>query len=259
MASGLIYLIILGMWGAYFIPRWMSQHDTTSGRATARYKSAMKVVASTPNIPEMIDPDQKLRALRQRQLIAVVIAATTLVTFGAAIAGAFSIALTLVPLTALAIFLVHSRRQVVAAELKKRRLKAIATITTAEIKLDPTVRISLSPRPATELQEHWIPLADRVNSSTITIIEREDAYTPVLPESTAATWSPIAVPKPTYAVAPKAFKPQRLTVPGVWSAEQERLEVLGEPQLSAPARDALFDQELTEQAAVVRRSHAANQ
>ena len=52
MASGLIYLIILMMWGAYFVPRWMSQHDTTSGRATARYKSAMKVVASTPNIPE---------------------------------------------------------------------------------------------------------------------------------------------------------------------------------------------------------------
>ena len=56
MASGLIYLIIIGMWVAYFLPRWIRQHETQSGRETERYKSAMKIVASTPNFPDPVNP-----------------------------------------------------------------------------------------------------------------------------------------------------------------------------------------------------------
>jgi hypothetical protein len=61
-------------------------------------------------------------------------------------------------------------------------------------------------------------------------------------------WSPIAVPRPTYATAPKAVRSKRivdLTDPGQWSAEQEREEAL-----ALPRRDDLFDQELLEEAAV---------
>jgi hypothetical protein len=270
MASGLIYLIILGMWGAYFVPKWMSQHDSTSGRATARYKSAMQVVASTPNIPDLLDPAKKLRALRKRQIGAATLLATTLAALIASITGAFSPVLTLVPTTALVIFCVHIRRQVVAAQLKKRRLNALATIMTAQIKIDPSVQISLSPRPIAESvdslasTEHWIPLADRIESSAITIIPREAGFDPAmeLAQQLARTeklnngWSPVAVPRPTYATAPKAIRSQRtidLTVPGAWSAEQERLQALAEP-----TRDVLFDQELVEQAAVIR-DQAANQ
>ena len=47
MASGFIYLIILGMWAAYFLPKWMVSHDLASGKSAERYKSAMRVVGET--------------------------------------------------------------------------------------------------------------------------------------------------------------------------------------------------------------------
>jgi len=270
MASGFIYVIILAMWATYFLPRWISEHDTQSGRAIKRYKSAMKVVASTPNTPDKVDPEKKLKSLRQRRALIGSLSLLLVVTFSVIVAGYLPVSTLLIPLTALAIGVVHVRRQVVAAQAKKRRLKALAIITTAEIKLDPTVRIDLSVREATLRQaslrqiqaeqtkqravglqseasqntetgvdntEHWIPLRERAESSTDTMVSKEDR-----------AWSPIAVPRPTYATAPKAVRSKRivdLTDPGQWSAEQEREEAL-----ALPRRDDLFDQELLEEAAV---------
>lgn len=251
MASGLIYLIIIAMWGAYFVPRWLSAHDTSSGREGARFKSAMKIVASTPNIPDPIDPDKKLKALRKRQAIALVLLAATLITAAGSALSLLPVAALLIPATGLTISLIHSRRQVVASQLKKRRLKALQQITTAEIKLDPSALISLSPSAPlinSENKSHWIPLAERDESSSITIIPRDE----LLASLKFETWSPIEIPKPTYVTAPKAITPRRiidLTIPGAWSAEQERIEILGESTIATPARDQIFDQELAEQAA----------
>jgi hypothetical protein len=249
MASGLIYLIILGMWAAYFLPRWLSHHDTQSGKANERYKSAMKIVASTPNTPDSIDPVKKLRTLRQRRIIFSALAGALLATLGLIAFGVLPYLAILIPTTALAIDIAHVRRQILNAQLKKRRLAALAIITTAEIKLDPAVRIDLSlpdAKPETKLNskraeadEQWIPLLDRVESSSITIIPKEDK-----------AWSPISVPRPTYTTAPKAVRSKRvidLTIPGQWTAEQER-----QVALELPTRDELFDQEVAEQAAAAR-------
>ena len=49
MASGLIYLAIIGMWVAYFLPRWVHNKNEFSGKHVERYKSALRVVAgNTP-------------------------------------------------------------------------------------------------------------------------------------------------------------------------------------------------------------------
>ena len=45
MASAIIYLAIIGMWIAYFLPRWIHTHDEFSGKSVERYKSALRVVA----------------------------------------------------------------------------------------------------------------------------------------------------------------------------------------------------------------------
>ena len=45
MASAIIYLAIIGMWVAYFLPRWIHTHDEFSGKSVERYKSALRVVA----------------------------------------------------------------------------------------------------------------------------------------------------------------------------------------------------------------------
>ena len=249
MASGLIYLIIIGMWVAYFLPRWMRQHETQSGREGERYKSAMKKVASTPNFPDPIDQDKKVKTLQIRRFVFV---ALTFVLVGVASAialGYLPIIAVLIPVTALAIYVINVRRQVIAAQVKKRRLEALAAITAAEIKVDPEVRIDLSRRTRThseQIIEEWVPLRDRELSSSITIIEKAEER----------SWSPIAVPRPTYTTAPKAFASKRtidLTTPGKWSAEQERAQAL-----EVPSKDELFDQELAEQAARTQ-GWAANQ
>ncbi len=243
MASGLIYLIIIGMWVAYFLPRWMRQHDTQSGRESERYKSAMKIVASTPNFPDLIDPEERSKALKLRRTI---LAALVVALLGTALASATSylpyLAIS-IPLTALSIYVINVRRQVVAAQIKKRRLAALAAITAVEIKPNPKARIDLSNHERRESEvnvEQWVPLRERELTSSITIIESHEER----------SWSPIAVPRPTYATAPKAVSAKRtidLTTPGKWSAEQERQKAL-----ELPERDELFDQELAEQAAIAR-------
>ena len=46
MASGIIYLAIIGMWAAYFLPRWVHDRNEFSGKSVERYKSALRIVAS---------------------------------------------------------------------------------------------------------------------------------------------------------------------------------------------------------------------
>ena len=249
MASGLIYLIIIGMWVAYFLPRWMRQHETQSGRETERYKSAMKIVASTPNFPDPINQEERVKTLKIRRAVLGGLVAVLLATAGGIGLGVIPTVGSLIPVTALAIYVVNVRRQVVAAQVKKRRLAALAAISAAEIKVDPTARIDLSRRSRSESEnviEQWVPLSERTVSSSITIIEKREE----------SGWSPVSVPRPTYATAPKAITPKRtidLTTPGKWSAEQER-----QSALEIPVRDELFDQELAEQAAA-QRDWASNE
>lgn len=249
MASGLIYLIIIGMWVAYFLPRWIRQHETQSGRETERYKSAMKIVASTPNFPDPVNQEEKLKTLRKRRLVLASLSLVLAITVGGILLNYIPAVGGLIPVTALAIYIINVRRQVVTAHIKKRRLEALASITAVEIKVDPTARIDLSERPkraSESILEQWVPLRERELSSSITIIRDESER----------SWSPVAVPRPTYATAPKAITPKRtidLTTPGKWSAEQER-----QSALEIPTQDELFDQELAEQAAAAR-DWAANQ
>jgi hypothetical protein len=209
----------------------------------------MKIVASTPNFPDPINPEVREKTLKTRRMVLAALTGVLLVTIAAMMMGYVPTVSVLIPVTSLLMYVVTVRRQVVAAQIKKRRLAALATITAAEVKVDPTVRIDLSSRAKSESEtvlEQWVPLRERSESTTITIIEkREDK-----------SWSPISVPRPTYATAPKAITPKRtidLTTPGKWSAEQER-----QAALEIPSRDELFDQELAEQAAN-ERDWASNQ
>ena len=49
MASGIIYLAIVGMWAAYALPRWIHNKNEFSGKHVESYKSALRAVAgNTP-------------------------------------------------------------------------------------------------------------------------------------------------------------------------------------------------------------------
>lgn len=242
MASGLIYLVIVGMWVAYFLPRWISTHEDSSGRSGEKFKSAMKVVGSQPSslLPEFEEPAKKRKKISQRRTIFSALVALQFGSLVIASLGFIAWSMLLVPLSSLAIYTAHVRRQVVAENLRARRLKAIEKVTTAPVRVSPL--ISASPKSGTD---HWIPLSEQPEHHGVVVIPKD-----------RSGWQPVNVPRPTYATAAKAVVPKRvidLTVPGLWSEEQEILQ-----SLSIPTRDDLFDQEL-EEAATQYDERASNE
>jgi hypothetical protein len=260
MASGFIYLIILGMWAAYFLPRWVSSHDQSSGKSQERYKSALKIIAQEANQPlafeitqaeeVRVDLVKKRTQLARRRIAFAVIALSFLITALGAIAGLISASITLLPVSAFAIYLVNARRQIVASQQRARRLKALEKISHAEITatvekiaiskpIAPTVFGEIATSAPSISVEHWVPLADRADTSGVVIIPRNSAP--------SSSWQPVQVPQPTYVSAPKAVTSKRiidLTVPGKWS-EAKQFEI----DSMTPTREDLFDQDLAEEAA----------
>jgi len=241
MASGFIYLIILGMWAAYFLPKWMSSHDEASGKSAERYKSAMRVVGETGSTSSVTE-NESFKKQNQIATRRIVFGALTflLIAIGSLCAiGVISPSILLIPSTALAIYVIHVRRQVVAAQLKARRIKAFEKISSAAVITEPIERVTFSSKIdfVDENKEHWIPLIERIDTAGVVVIPKD-----------GSTWQPTSVPKPTYATAPKAIPSNRvidLTVPGAWIAAQQSS---AEAEL-LPSRDELFDQELAENAA----------
>jgi len=236
MASGFIYLIIIGMWVAYFLPRWISSHDDSSGRSQERYKSAMRVVADNGTATPTVDTAPRLNReeqIHQRRIIFSGILISLLVSVAMFAAGFIALPILLIPISAFGIYVVNVRRQIRISQSKARRVAAFAQISSARVITEPVVRSQVEVR---ESVEHWVPLAERPENSGVVIIPKE-----------SPSWEPIRIPAPTYVSAPKAIPSQRvidLTVPGKWLEEQKRLL-----EAALPSREDLFDQDLLDNAA----------
>ena len=258
MASGIIYLSIVGMWVAYFVPRWVHSHDEFSGKSAERYKSAMRIVTSTTGEDSMssgpahtdLDRESKIaQVLMRRRIVFGLLILGFLASILEAAFNSVSLIYSAVPVVGLAGYVVHVRRQSVADRLQRRRVSQLHR-STAGVSQTNLSQV-FTPK---ESREHWVPLADRGISGVV-----------ILPKGTAEqrnSWQPNSVPLPTYVGAPKAVVPKRvidLTIPGAWSQEQERL---ANDALSAvaPTRDQVFDQQLAEEAVErLRQNRAANQ
>lgn len=258
MASGIIYLSIVGMWVAYFVPRWVHSHDEFSGKSVERYKSAMRIVTSTTSEDSMssgpvhteIDRESKIaQVLMRRRIVFALLILALLATILEGAFNSISLVYSAIPVIGLAGYVAHVRRQSVADRLQRRRVSQLhrSTAGVSQTNLSPV----FTPK---ESRDHWVPLADREISGVV-----------ILPKGSADlrnSWQPNRVPLPTYATAPKAVVPKRvidLTIPGAWSEDQERLahEALS---AVAPTRDEVFDQQLAEQAVErLRQNRAANE
>ena len=243
MASGFIYLIILGMWAAYFLPKWITSHDEASGKSAERYKSAMRVVGESGYRVPVSSATDKLQRHNQIANRRITFGSLTfsLVVFAALSGlGVISATFLLIPISAMAIYVVNVRRQIIAAQIKQRRIRAFEKISSATVITEPIERITFSSRVdfVAENNEHWIPLIERIDTAGVIVIPKD-----------GPTWQPTRVPKPTYATAPKAIPSSRiidLTIPGAWTAAQ--IAELEEELM--PSREELFDQELEENAAI---------
>jgi hypothetical protein len=241
MASGFIYLIILGMWAAYFLPKWITSHDEASGKSAERYKSAMRVVGETGSLSANSSSTESIKRQNQianRRIIFGALAFSFVVVGVLSAVGVFPTSILLIPTSAIAIYVVNVRRQLIAAQLQERRVRAFEKISTATVITEPVERITFSSRIdfVTENQEHWIPLIERIDTAGVVVIPKD-----------GPSWQPVSVPKPTYVTAAKAIPSNRvidLTIPGAWSASHQTENDLH------PSRDELFDQELEENAAI---------
>jgi hypothetical protein len=218
----------------------MVSHDEASGKSAERYKSAMRVVgeAGSSTVVENDNSNKQNQIATRRIVFGALTFLLTAIGLLSAI-GVISTSILLIPATALAIYVIHVRRQVVAAQLKARRIKAFEKISSAAVITEPIERITFSSKVdfVAENNEHWIPLIERIDTAGVVVIPKD-----------GPTWQPTSVPRPTYATAPKAIPSNRiidLTVPGVWMAAQQSS---AEAEL-LPSRDELFDQELAENAA----------
>ncbi|MEY4972704.1 MAG: hypothetical protein RL399_661 [Actinomycetota bacterium] len=258
MASGIIYLAIVGMWVAYFLPRWIHNKNEFSGKHVESYKSALRAVAGkTPGARIgsgviYTDVDRVARTAQQllrRRIIFAIIVITFISTLVGVLMSTLATASILLPLTGLIIYIASVRRQANAEAIQHRRMDAIHRRT--EGVSHTNLQEVIAPKSSTE---HWIPFA-----------ERELSGVTILPKGTAAAraqWQPNEVPLPTYVTAPKAIQPKRiidLTEPGKWSDEQEALERAA-LAAAAPSRDEIFDQQLADEAVErLRANRAANQ
>lgn len=106
MGSGFIYLIIMGMWAAYFLPQWLSNHEDSSGKAIQRYKNAMQIVAeSNGSIKSESNAADKNNIYFKRRLIFGSLFSLYALSLTSAVMGFLDLVTTLVPLTGILIIL----------------------------------------------------------------------------------------------------------------------------------------------------------
>jgi hypothetical protein len=250
MASGIIYLAIIGMWVAYFLPRWIHSRNEFTGKSAQRYRSALEVVSGTASQLSEVD---RLRAhqlkLSRRRLFFSLILTSLVMTLVGAIMQAVTYTLILLPVAGFIFYLAHVRHDTNTEKIAKRRRDELHR-TNAGISTTNLVEV-VTPKTTTE---HWIPLAER-EVSGVTVLPKGS-------QKAASEWDPQSVPVPTYVTAAKAVPSRRiidLTEPGKWSDEQEQLEREA-LAAAAPSRDEIFDQQLAEEAVTrLRENRASNQ
>ncbi len=264
MASGIIYLAIIGMWVAYFLPRWVHNKNEFSGKSVERYKSALRVVASTTPGAQIgsgaiyTDVDRAGRVAQQlmrRRIIFSLITTTLILTTAGAIMQTFTYISIAIPVTGLVLYIAHVRRQENSDRITRRRMDQLHRTTEGVSHTNLADVLTHNSHSEVKVnQDHWIPLS-----------ERELTGVTLLPKGTAqsrAEWQPNEIPVPTYVNAPKAVQSKRvldLTEPGRWTEEQERLEREA-LAAAAPSRDEVFDQQLADEAVQkLREMRAANE
>lgn len=257
MGSGLIYIIIVGMWIAYFLPRWISNHEEVSGRSVEKFATAMKAVSYTsgaakPDLNEIRSRHQNQLAVRRILFGSIVLFALMDVLMVAV--GLISPIVLTIPTSAVALYIVHVRHQI--ATMREEIARAATMVEESPTQESYTKLIARSKRiSASRLdyqEEQWTPLSERFSHS-----ESEVQSIVLLPKGSAAqrgTWEPTSVPAPLYSDASKAAPQRRiidLTIPGAWSAAQEESRLGGEE---------IFDQvKVEEEIARLRIDRAANE
>lgn len=241
VGSGVIYAIIIGMWAAYFIPRWLRRHEELSeSRSVERFDQAMRILSrreptpdrravvmpprprtSGPSLPARTPlPAQRPAAVgasrraaaapvRRRRILAALLLAT--------LVAALLAPLTPVPwwvpvleLVATLGYVAHLRAQVRRGrEAGPSRATVRAGMAARRTPLDAldrlrSVRRELAEERAAE-NARWAAAEEAERA----LREEEERAT----EAAAGGWEPVPVPLPTYVSKPPAPRPAARPAP----------------------------------------------
>jgi len=265
MGSGLIYLIIIGMWIAYFLPRWISNHEEISGRSVKRFDEAMKVVGmssghTAPDIESLNKKREHQLAMRRIQFFSIIGLAIVVSLF--TIVGLLSPIILLLPGSVFLMYIFNARNQISLIQEEAKRVNSANKVANKSSAANYAEIIGRAKRAATLAtitegsglsEEQWLPLSERLSyyqdSGSITLLPKGSA------SKDDKSWNPVSVPVPNYANSSKAVSRRviDLTIPGAWSEAQEKImrEVL------APSADKIFDQEVADQYEEHLRSNRA--
>lgn len=270
MGAGFIYLVIVGLWVAYFLPRWISSHEEHLGRSIDRYQALLDAVGRTATgvAPVRISEAERAARLQTRRVTFLALATLLAVTILLNVLGLLSPSLLFVPIVGFTAYVLVVRRQklmdlrIKESELLQgasARLQVISEQRQNEGSLNSAIyrskyaELIVSVQGESE-QEQWTPLSERESYQSSGIV--------LLPKGSAGsrdTWQPTPVPAPTYLSASRVAPARRvidLTNPGAWSSRNnpqsvDELAQLEQEALAAiaPNPDEIFDQEVAEEAA----------
>lgn len=270
MGAGFIYLVIVGLWVAYFLPRWISSHEEHLGRSIDRYQALLDAVGRTATgvAPVRISEAERAARLQTRRVTFLALATLLAITILLNVLGLLSPSLLFVPIVGFTAYVLVVRRQklmdlrIRESELLQgtsARLQVISEQRQNEGSLNSAIyrskyaELIVSVQGESE-QEQWTPLSERESYQSSGIV--------LLPKGSAGsrdTWQPTPVPTPTYLSASRVAPARRvidLTNPGAWSSRNnpqsdDELAQLEQEALAAiaPNPDEIFDQEVAEEAA----------
>jgi len=248
VGSGIIYAVIIVMWAAYFIPRWLKRHEELSeSRSVEKFDHAMRILSrkdATPDQRQVVMPRRPaapqrtlpartplptqrtatVRRTRRPTSASVrrrrILAGLLLSTFVAALLTPVTPVPWWVPVALLVLTvadIVHLRAQVRSSrevsrsrEAVRRSMRSRLTRFDALDKL-MSVRRELAEERAAE-NARWAA-AEEAERRVREEEERQAA-------DEAGRWDPVPVPLPTYVSkppAPRRAPPIDLTRPGAWS------------------------------------------
>lgn len=270
MGAGFIYLVIVGLWVAYFLPRWISSHEEHLGRSIDRYQALLDAVGRTATgvAPVRISEAERAARLQTRRVTFLALATLLAITILLNVLGLLSPSLLFVPIVGFTAYVLVVRRQklmdlrIRESELLQgtsSRPQVISEQRQNEGSLNSAIyrskyaELIVSVQGESE-QEQWTPLSERESYQSSGIV--------LLPKGSAGsrdTWQPTPVPAPTYLSASRVAPARRvidLTNPGAWSSRNnpqsvDELAQLEQEALAAiaPNPDEIFDQEVAEEAA----------
>lgn len=245
MGSGLIYAVIIVMWAAYFIPRWLRRHEELSeSRSVERFDQAMRILSRkepTPDkryvvMPPRPEPRRSVPAqrssrrraahssatVRRRRVLAGLLLATLVTTLVTPLSpvpwwGP------LVALGATICYLVHLRMQARSNRFVSRTRQAVRKRSRSRImRFDAVERLMAVRRELAEERAAEERRWQEAEEAERLVREAEEKRR----REAEAGWSPVPVPLPTYVtkpVAPRRGPAIDLTNPGAWSQAQAQL------------------------------------